>query len=145
MRTKKQKRGVEKPSSKQKELEKSLSNLRAELTRTEKALAKAKNRAERWRKEAKVQKRSASRARAQVEKVYQKLDSASAAREPVQAAAPMQAIPSGRQVGAAATVDRVTAPDQTWSVVQLRAEARARGLTGMSNKTKAQLITALSS
>jgi peptidoglycan hydrolase CwlO-like protein len=144
MRTKKQKRGVGKSSSTQKDLEKSLSSLRGELTRTEKALAKAKNRAERWRKEAKVQKRSASRARARVEKLRQKLDGASAAREPVQATAPTEVRASSRQVAEPATVDSVTAPDETWSVVQLRAEARARGLTGMSNKTKAQLLAALS-
>jgi hypothetical protein len=34
--------------------------------------------------------------------------------------------------------------NETWSVVQLRAEAHARGLTGMSNKTKAQLLAGLS-
>ena len=144
MRSKKQKRAVEKSSSKQKELEKIVSSLRGQLTKTEKALAKAKNRADRWRKEAKAQKRSASRARARVEKLNQKLDAASAAREPVQAAVPMDVIASGRPVTDSTTVDGVTAPDETWSVVQLRAEARARGLTGISNKTKAQLLAALS-
>ena len=89
MRSKKQKRAVEKSSSKQ-ELEKSLSVLRGQLTRTEKALTKAKNRADRWRKEAKAQKSSAARARARVEKLRQKLDGASAAPEPVQAAAPVR-------------------------------------------------------
>jgi peptidoglycan hydrolase CwlO-like protein len=144
MRSKKQKRAVEKSSSKQKELEKTVSSLRGQLTKTEKALTKAKNRADRWRKEAKAQKRSASRARARVEKLNQKLDAASAAREPVQAAVPMDVIASGRPVTDSTTVDGVTAPDETWSVVQLRAEARTRGLTGMSNKTKAQLLAALS-
>jgi peptidoglycan hydrolase CwlO-like protein len=144
MRSKKQKRAVEKSSSKQKELEKAVSSLRGQLTKTEKALTKAKNRADRWRKEAKAQKRSASRARAQVEKLNQKLDAASAAREPAQAAAPMELIASGRPVTDPTTADGVTAPDETWSVVQLRAEARTRGLTGMSNKTKAQLLAALS-
>ena len=143
MRSKKQKRAGEKASSKQ-ELEKTLSILRGQLTRTEKALTKAKNRADRWRKEAKAQKISASRARARVEKLRQKLDGASAAREPVQATAPTEVRASSRQVAEPATVDSVTAPDETWSVVQLRAEARARGLTGMSNKTKAQLLAALS-
>jgi hypothetical protein len=42
------------------------------------------------------------------------------------------------------TADGVTVPDETWSVVELRAEARARGLVGMSNKPKAQLLAALS-
>ena len=78
MRSKKQKSAVEKSSAKQKDLEKSISSLRGQLTKTEKALTKAKNRADRWRKEAKAQKRSASRARARVEKLRQKLDAASA-------------------------------------------------------------------
>ena len=144
MRSKKQKSAVEKSSATQKDLEKSLSVLRGQLTRTEKALTKAKNRADRWRKEAKAQKRSASRARARVEKLRQKLDGASAAPEPVQAAAPMEVTASDRPVDEPTTVDSVTVPDETWSVVQLRAEARARGLTGMSDKTKAQLLAALS-
>ena len=144
MRSKKQKRALGKSSPKQQDLEKSLSILRGQLSRTEKALTKAKNRADRWRKEAKAQKRSASRARARVEKLNQKLDGASAALESVQAAAPMEGIAPGRPVAEPATVDNVTVPDETWSVVQLRAEARARGLTGMSNKTKAQLLNALS-
>ena len=143
MRSKKQKRAGEKASSKQ-ELEKTLSILRGRLTRTEKALTKAKNRADRWRKEAKAQKRSASRARARVEKLHRKLDGASAAPEPAQAATAMDVIAPGRSLAEPTTVDSVTVPDETWSVVQLRAEARARGLTGMSNKTKAQLIHALS-
>ena len=45
-----------------------VSPLRGQLARTEKALTKAKNRADRWRKEAKAQKGEASRARARVEK-----------------------------------------------------------------------------
>jgi hypothetical protein len=144
MRSKKRKSGVEKSSSKQKDLEKSLSVLRGQLSRTEKALTKAKNRADRWRKEAKAQKRSASRARARVEKLRQKLDGASAATEPVQTPAPMELTASDRPVNEPTTVDSLTGPDETWSVVQLRAEARARGLTGVWNKTKAQLLAALS-
>jgi len=142
MRSKKQKRAIEKSSSKQKELEKSLSTLRGQLTRTEKALTKAKNRADRWRKEAKAQQRSASRARARVEKLHQKLDGASAV-EPMQAAGPREVSTSGRPAAEPMIVDAVRVPDETWSVVQLRAEARARGLTGMSNSTKGQLLAAL--
>ncbi len=144
MPTKRQKRSVGKSSTTQKDLQKSLSSLRRDLSRTEKALAKAKSRAARWRKEAKVQKQSASRARARVEKLRQKLDGASAARKPVKAAAPTEVVASDGPVTEPVATDAVTAPNETWSVVQLRAEARARGLTGMSNKTKAQLLAALS-
>ena len=143
MRRKKN-RVVEKLNPKQKDLVKSLSALRGELATTKKALKKANDRADRWRKQAKEQKGAAKRARAQVEKLQHKLGGASAAFQEVQAPAPMERIASVRPVAASTTVDAVTVPDETWSVVQLRAEARARGLTGMSNKTKAQLLTALS-
>ena len=56
----------------------------------------------------------------------------------------VEAMGSGRPVAEPATVDSLTVPDETWSVVRLRAEARARGLTGMWDKTKAQLLAALS-
>ena len=144
MRSKKQKSAIEKSRAKQKDLEKSLSVLRGQLSRTEKALTKAKNRADRWQKEAKAQKKSASRARARVEKLRQKLDRAPAAPGPVQVAAPIEATVADRPVNEPTTVDSLTVPDETWSVVQLRAEARARGLTGMWDKTKAQLLAALS-
>ena len=143
MRSKKQKRTVEKSSSKQKDLEKSLSKLRRQLAGTEKALTKAKNRADRWRKEAKAQKRSTLRARARAEKLRQKLDGASATPEPVQAAA-ADLVGSSRPGTVPPSVDEVAVPDETWTVIQLRAEARARGLTGLSNTTKAQLLAALS-
>ena len=143
MRSKKQKRVVGQRNPKQKEPDKSRSALRGELAATKKALKKAKNRADRWRKEAKDQKRAAQRARARVERLQRKLAGASASSAKVQAA-PMDEMPSVRPVAESTTVDVVAVPDETWSVVQLRAEARARGLTGMSSKTKAQLLTALS-
>ena len=34
-------------------------------------------------------------------------------------------------------------PDMSWTVVRLRAEARARGLTGLSSKPKAEILAAL--
>ncbi len=144
MSSKRQKRAIEKSSAKQNERKKSLSTVRGQLNRTEKKLTKAKDRAERWKTEAKAQRRSASRAEARAEKLQQTLDRASAAREPVRTTEPMEATASTRPVAEAATADGVAVPDQTWSVVQLRAEARARGLVGLSNKPKAELLAALS-
>jgi len=144
MKSKKTKRALEQSSAKHKELEKSLSTLRGKLTKTEKMLAKATERTERWKTEAKAQKKSASRAGARAEKLQKKLDSASAALEPVQASAPLEAAAAGRPAAEPTTVDGMTVPDETWTVVQLRAEARARGLVGMSNKPKAELLAALS-
>ena len=144
MISKKHKRAIEESLAKQKELKKVVSTLRGQLTVTEKKLTKATDRAERWKTEAKAQRKSASRAGARAEKLQQKLDRASTALEPVHATSPIEAAASGRPAGEPTTADGVTLPDETWSVVQLRAEARARGLVGMSNKTKAQLLAALS-
>lgn len=144
MKSKKTKRALEQSSAKHKELEKSLSTLRGKLTKTEKMLAKATERAERWKTEAKAQKKSASRAGARAEKLQKKLDSATAALKPVQASAPLAAAAADRPAAEPTTADGLTVPDETWSVVQLRAEARARGLVGMSNKPKAELLAALS-
>ena len=138
---KKRKSAVKGSSPKPKKLEKSLSVLRRQLTTTEKARTRAKNRADRWRKEAKAQKRAASAAQARVEKLRGKLDGARAALEQVPAAAQMDAMASD---GHLAEPTGAPVPDETWSVARLRAEARTRGLTGMSNKTKAQLLAALS-
>ncbi len=140
MSSKKQKRVVDKPTPKQKERDKSLAALRAELATTKKALKKAKDRRDRWRRPAEEQKRATKLARARVEKLRQKLAGASTARG---AAAPTEANASVAP-DEPTTVETVTVPDETWTVVQLRAEARTRGLTGMSNKSKAQLLTALS-
>ena len=142
MISKKQKRAIEESSAKQKELKKSISTLRGQLTVTEKKLTKARDQAERWKTEAKAQRKTASRAGARAEKLQQKLDRASAALEPAQATAPIEAAASGRPVAEPTTADGVTLPDETWSVVQLRAEARARELVGLSNKKKAQLLAA---
>jgi len=144
MRGKKSKRTVEKGRSKQKDLAKSLVDLRVELTRTQKALTKAKSRGDRWKQEAKAQRKSASRALARVEKLRQNVSKSRAPRQPVRPVSPVEPT-SARRAGAdVAAVDAVTVPDETWSVVRLRDEARSRGLTGMSHKTKAQLLAALS-
>jgi hypothetical protein len=143
MPTKKPKRSVDKARSKQ-DGDKEASVLRVELARTEKALTKAKSRADRWKKEAKSHRKSASRALARVEKLRQKLDESHALGEGVQPAEAAEPKAVGRPMTPETTVGAVAAPDETWSVVRLRAEARSRGLTGMSNKTKAQLLHALS-
>jgi hypothetical protein len=42
-----------------------------------------------------------------------------------------------------ATTEATPGPDASWTVAQLRAEARRRGLTGLSNKPKSELLEAL--
>ena len=100
-KTKKKKRATKKSGTKQQELKQSLSDLRAQLTKTEKKLAKANNRAERWKKEAKAQERSAARAGAQTEKPQQEQSEAVVALAPVQADA-----------------EGVAVPDESWTVAQ---------------------------
>lgn len=114
------------------------------MTKSETKLAKTTGKTERWKKEAAAQRGAASRSGARVEKLQKKRDRAAAAVEPIRATGPMDAAASGTPVAEPTAADGVTVPNETWSVVQLRAEARARGLVRMSNKPKAQLLAALS-
>ena len=104
--------------------------MRAQLTKTETKLGKANEKAERWKREAAAARTAASRSDARVEKLRKKLDRASAALKPVRAVGPVEAVASGRPAAEPTAADGLTIPDQTWTVVQLRAEARARGLAG---------------
>jgi chromosome segregation ATPase len=144
MNNKKKTQTIKELTATNKELKKTLSGVRGQLTKTETKLAKANQKAERWKKETAAQRTAASRSDARAEKLQKKLDRAAAALEPVQAVGPLEAAASGLPVGEPTTADGLTVPDETWTVVQLRAEARARGLVGMSNKSKAQLLDALS-
>jgi hypothetical protein len=144
MNSKKKARTIKELTATNKELKKTLSGVRGQLTKTETKLTKANEKAERWKKETAAQRTAASRSDARVEKLQKKLDRAAAALEPVQAVGPLEAAASGRTVGEPTGADGLTVPDQTWTVVQLRAEARARGLVGMSDKSKAELLDALS-
>ncbi len=139
----KKKQGNGKSSAKRKELEKNLSTLRGQLTRTKNKLTKERDRSDRWKDEAKAQRLSASRAGARAEKLQQKLDRATKAMAPMRATSPIDAAASGRPAGEPTTAEGLTVPDKTWTVVQLRAEARARHLKGMSNEPKAKLLAAL--
>jgi chromosome segregation ATPase len=141
---KKKARTIKELTATNKELKKTLSGVRGQLTKTETKLNKANEKVERWKKETAAQRTAASRSDARVEKLQRKLDRAAAALEPVQAVGPLEAAASGRTVGEPTAADGLTVPDQTWTVVQLRAEARARGLVGMSGKSKAELLDALS-
>jgi hypothetical protein len=55
-------------------------------------------------------------------------------------AAPTPATPSAASTTASTNA---SAPDDSWTVADLRAEAKKRGLTGYSRKTKAQLLAEL--
>jgi chromosome segregation ATPase len=139
MSSKKKADTSKKSSAGKRELKKSLSVLQGQLADTETKLEKAKAKAERWKKEAAAQQSSAAQSGARAEKLQKKLDQAATDSEPTRATEPLEAAASAPTTGDGATV-----PDETWTVVELRAEARARGLVGMSSKSKAQLLAALS-
>jgi hypothetical protein len=141
MGSKKKARAIEELTATNRDLKKTLASVRGQLTKTETKLAKANERAERWKKQAAAHRTAASRSDARVEKLQKKLDQATAALKP--AFGPNQAGAAGRSVTEPTGSDGLTVPDKTWTVVQLRAEARARGLTGTSKKSKTQLLAAL--
>lgn len=143
MGSKKQRRAIEQYAVKQKKLKKDVSTLKGQLTKTEKKLTKAAERTERWKKEAKAHKKSASKAGARADLLQEQLDQASATLEPVPSEASVQAASVDAPVTGQETDDGLGSPNEDWSVVQLRSEARARGMTGMSKKRKAELIAAL--
>lgn len=143
MSSKKQKRILEDYAVKQEKLKKDVSALKGQLTKTEQKLTKAAERTERWKKEAKAHKKSASKAGGRVELLQEQLDQASAALETVPSEAIVEAAGVDGSVSRQDTDEGVGAPNESWTVVQLRAEARARGMAGMSKKSKADLIAAL--
>ena len=125
--SKKKARTTKKLNATNQELKRTLAVVRGQLTKSETKLTKATGKAERWKKEAAAQRRAASRSGVRVEKLQKKLGRAAAALEPIRAPGPMEAAASGGPVAEPTAADGVTGPDETWSVVQLRAEARARG------------------
>jgi len=52
-------------------------------------------------------------------------------------------VPDARPTATASSMETFGTPDETWTVVRLRGEARSRGLTGLSGKSKAQLLEML--
>jgi hypothetical protein len=143
MGSKKKARAIAELTATNRDLKKTLSSVRGQLTKTETKLAKANERVERWKKQAAAHRTAASRADARVERLQKKLDRATEALRPVRATGSNVAAGTGRSVTEPTAADGLTVPDKTWTVVQLRAEARARGVSGTSKKSKSQLLAAL--
>lgn len=123
---------AKKKQSAEKELKATVKKLRSRLERAE-------ARAERWKKKAGQHAKSADAAQAQVKKLAKRNkrleeQSARGAADEVHTSSPVSVDTAARSNGV---------PDDTWTVVQLRTEARDRGLTGLSGKSKAQLLEAL--
>ena len=134
---------IEKITTANLELKKTLAVVRGKLTKTQAKLTKATESADRWKKEAAAHRTAAARSDARAEKLRHKLDRATAALKPAPPTKSKKAAASGQSTTEPSTAYGLTTPDETWTVVQLRAEANARGLTGMSDKTKEQLLAAL--
>jgi len=56
---------------------------------------------------------------------------------------PTSALPSAAVGPTPSPAPVSVSPDASWTVVQLRAEARSRGIDGLSRKSKAQLLAVL--
>jgi hypothetical protein len=116
-----------KSSSSEKQLKATIKQLKA-------ALKRADAEASRWQKKAKRHQAAFAASQKRVTKLEKKL--AEARRTPSQSTANGDELPSP-------TGQPTAAPDVSWTVVRLRAEARARGLTGLSSKPKAEILAAL--
>jgi hypothetical protein len=129
-------------SSAEKELKAAVKKLRSQLAAAEKS-------AEKWKSRAKAHQSEAAGAKAELSAVRRRLDKAAAsatkwkarAKSPGRAPTP----PTAAVVEPTSDPQPVpgAAPDESWTVTRLRAEARARGVAGYSRKTKVQLIAEL--
>jgi len=76
---------IEKITTANVELKKTLAGVRGQLTKTQSKLAKATEKADRWKKEAAAHRTAAARSDARAEKLQKKLDRATAALKPAPA------------------------------------------------------------
>ena len=129
---------TKKKSSSEKQLKSRIKKLKARLRR-------ANAKAARWKKKAKRHRATTASSQARIAKLEKKLAEARRTASPTSAA--QDEPPSPTQAVAPETTDSAdqltSMPDASWTVVRLRAEARARGLAGMSGKPKAELLAAL--
>jgi exonuclease VII large subunit len=119
---------AKKRSSSEKELEKTVRKLRTKLERSD-------TKVKQWKKRAVQSDKALATSQARVKKLERRLDKAAVPATP-EAVEAVEAVEPQHPAAA-------EGPDPSWTVVQLRAEARSRGITGLSNKSKAQLLDAL--
>jgi chromosome segregation ATPase len=140
---KKQRKAV----SAEKELKGEVKKLRGQLAAAEKS-------AEKWKSRAKSHQSDAKGTKAELTAVRRRLDKASASAAKWKSRATSAQLPDATTETAPApavepasesAATTPTAPDESWTVTRLRAEARTRGVAGYSRKTKAQLLVDLRS
>jgi hypothetical protein len=130
-----------------KKLEAKVRKLEAKVRKLKAEVDRADGKTARWRKKSKQNDATIASLEERLARRDKQLSKAR------RAAAPPEAVPealSGEDIPAlseappdVAVDEPVPGPDGSWTVVRLRAEARSRGLTGMSGKTKAELLAAL--
>ena len=127
-----------KSSSSEKQLQATIKKLKAKLK-------SADAKANRWQKRAKRHEASLAASQKRISKLEKKLSEAR--RTASRPSANGDELPSPTEVVAPETSGAAgqptSTPDMSWTVVRLRAEARARGLTGLSSKPKAEILAAL--
>ena len=124
--------------------------LRATVEKLRSKLERAEAKVERWKSEAGKLEKSSAELESKLKKAQKRAKRLeSAAAQPASSVEPGANDEAAESVGttgpAAPGSDSSVSgtPDSTWTVVQLRAEARSRGLSGLSNKSKADLLDAL--
>ena len=126
-----------KSSSSEKQLKATIKKLKAQLK-------SADAKATRWQKKAKRHQAALATSQKRVTKLEKKL---AEARRTASEPATRDELSSPTEVVAPETTDAAgqptSTPDMSWTIVRLRAEARARGLTGPSSKPKAEILAAL--
>jgi hypothetical protein len=127
--------------------------LKATIKKLKSDFERADARAERWKKKAGQLKKTAAESEAKVKKLRKltkRLEQAPRAvrmRQEEAADGPPIAMPkespSVDAPSPAVSPQPAASPDASWTVVQLRAEARSRGIAGLSGKSKTELLAAL--
>ena len=119
---------------------------KAEVEQLRSRLEKAEGKADRWKARAGRYEKDAVELRAELKKVTERLDEA-ASRAAGTAADTAVGVDEADEASEAAPVRPTepahAQPDSSWTVVRLRAEARSRGITGVTTKPKAELLALL--
>jgi hypothetical protein len=134
--------------------------LKAAVKKLKSQLAAAEKSAEKWKARAQDRKAVASSIKAELAGVRRRLEKAEAsvlkwkdrASQPV-ARTHLAAVPdpaptavvadAGADPVTGAVTGTSTVPDESWTVTALRAEARSRGISNYSRKSKAELVAEL--
>ncbi len=117
--------------------------LKATVKRLEAKLERADARAARWKKKAKKERAAAASAKKRVSTLETRLTKARRTPRQPSGSHNVEVPAAVSTQGATPNTEPTNTPDASWTVVELRAEARSRGLTGLSGKSKAEIITAL--